>query len=239
MKAFHASFKKIRVKDNDKKKSSEIDVLLNKKKTILKKKHMDEGDKEEVERIEKYISDKCEDAEYDKLESILGSLETSAGTTDMSNVWKQMRKSYPKKVRPLPTGVKNVSGKVITNPEEKKKVILEHFRHRMRKRPAQDDVKNVIKNKEALYRKRTLAAQNVKSPPFQMTELETILKSLMVGKSRDPEYMVCDIFNEGVIGDDLKESILMMFNKMKQQTTIPECMKTATITMLHKKKMQT
>ena len=48
--------------------------------------------------------------------------------------------------------------------------------------------------------------------------------------------MVCDILKEGVIGDDLKESIIMMFNKMKQQSTIPECMKTATITMLQKKK---
>ena len=43
VKAFLASFKKIRVNDNDKKKPSDIDVLLNKKKTILKKKNMDEG----------------------------------------------------------------------------------------------------------------------------------------------------------------------------------------------------
>ena len=34
---------KIRVNDNDKKKASDIDVHLNKKKTILKKKNMDEG----------------------------------------------------------------------------------------------------------------------------------------------------------------------------------------------------
>ena len=43
VKAFFASFNKIRVNDNDKKKPSDIDVHLNKKKNILKKKNMDEG----------------------------------------------------------------------------------------------------------------------------------------------------------------------------------------------------
>ena len=154
----------------------------------------------------------------------------------MTSIWKQIRKSFPKKILPLPTGVKNVFGKVIINQEEKKQVILEHFRHTMRKRPAQEEVKSVIKSIEALYKKRILSAQSVKSPPFRMTNLETILKSLMVGKSRYPEDMVCEIFKDGVIVIDLKESILMMFNKMKQQTTFPECMKTATITTLHEKK---
>ena len=45
LKAFHASFQKIRVKNNDKKKLSDIDILLNKKKSILKKKNLDKSDK--------------------------------------------------------------------------------------------------------------------------------------------------------------------------------------------------
>ena len=33
-----------------------------------------------------------------------------------------MAKAYPKKTKPLPTGVKNVKGNVITNQDEKKKI---------------------------------------------------------------------------------------------------------------------
>ena len=69
-----------------------------------------------------------------------------------------------------------------------------------------------------------------------MKELEDTLKSMKLGKSRDPENFVKDIFKEGVIGTDLKMSILMMVNRIKEQTAVPECMETAHITMLHKKK---
>ena len=39
-----------------------------------------------------------------------------------------------------------------------------------------------------------------------------------------------------MIGKDLKMSLLLLMNKIKDQTYIPESMKVATITMLHKKK---
>ena len=49
----------------------------------------------------------------------MGELELGGGTNN-TNVWKQMRKAFPKKVKSLPTRVKNEQGKVITNPAEKK-----------------------------------------------------------------------------------------------------------------------
>ena len=44
------------------------------------------------------------------------------------------------------------------------------------------------------------------------------------------------MFKEGVIGTDLKLSLLMMMNKMKDEVTVPECLRRANITILHKKK---
>ena len=170
-----------------------------------------------------------------KLSNIFKSLETDSGSTNLTEVWKQMRKSFPKKNKPLPTGVRNIKGKVITNPEEKKKVILEHFKFRMRKRPAKEEVKDILEFNEKLFEIRNKLAKNVKSSSFSMKELEHTLKLLKPGKSRDPDFLVCEIFKEGVIGEDLKLSILMMMNKMKEQSVIPECLKIANITMLHKK----
>ena len=76
---------------------------------------------------------------------------------------------------------------------------------------------------EKLFQKRYEHAKKVKNPPFTMKELETTLKSLTTGKSRDPEFLKGDIFKENVIGDDLKLSILMMINKMKDKTYITAC----------------
>ena len=50
-----------------------------------------------------------------------------------------------------------------------------------------------------------------------MEELTVTLKNLTSGKSRDPENLVAEIFKEGVIGDNLKESILIMMNRIKDE----------------------
>ena len=71
-----------------------------------------------------------------------------------------------------------------------------------------------------------------------MKELETILKSLTTGKSQDQNFLKCDIFKENVIGDELKLSIFMMINNMKDKTYIPACFKVVSIIMLYKKKIK-
>ena len=146
-----------------------------------------------------------------------------------------MRKAYPKKVKPLPTGVENIEGKLITNVKEKKNVILDHFHHRIRRRSTKEEVKEVQEKHKKIFEQRLEMSKQIKSEPFNMNELDASLKLLKTGKSRDPENLINDIFKNNVIGSDLKQSMLMMFNKMKDQTVIPESLRTATITMLHKK----
>ena len=87
-----------------------------------------------------------------------------------------------------------------------------------------------------MFQDRLKHAKNVKSSPFTLSELENTLKNLKSGKSRDPENLVTELFKLDAIGDDLKYSVLDMMNKMKDQIVVPECMRTANITMLHKKK---
>ena len=69
-----------------------------------------------------------------------------------------------------------------------------------------------------------------------MNELDNVLKSLKTGKSKDPNNYINELFKEGVIGTDLKLSILMMMNQMKSQITIPDCLKRANVTIIHKRK---
>ena len=197
-----------------------------------KKRHLSAEDYKALDELEAKISGECEEKEWEKLREVLKGLDTSERNTQ---IWKQMKRAYPNKTKPVPTGVMNIEGKVITNPKEKRKVILDHFTHRMRKRPVMDEIREISDLNEQLCQKGLKLAKNVRSQPFTIEELEATLKTLIKGKSRDPDMLVCDIFKEDVLGEDLKMSLLVMFNKMKQETKIPECIRTANITMIHKK----
>ena len=152
---------------------SNVDLLMNKKKDILKKKTKSPIDIEDIELLDNEINKECEEMEWKKLNTIIGSLDSPNTNT---NIWKQMRKAFPKKVKPLPTGVKDIENKVITNPEEKKKVIIDHFKHRMRQRPAMKDVEEVLYINKKLFQERLKNTRNVKSMPFTLEELSTTLK---------------------------------------------------------------
>ena len=112
--------------------------------------------------------------EYKKLEKVVGDLEADTNT----NIWKELRKAFPRNSKPLPTGVKNVKGKVITNPKEKIKVTLEHFEHRMRKRHIKEETKEIAFINSKLFEKRLENAKTKISPKFEMHELDKVLKQL-------------------------------------------------------------
>ena len=162
-KSINACFKKIRLKENNSKEASKIDKLIDEKKEILKRKTITQEDIIRIENIEKDISNECEDKELEKLEKIMSEIETNK-----TNIWKEMRKAYPNKTKPIPTGVKDIKGRVITNPSERKQVTLDHFNHRMRKRPVNEDVKDIVQLKYDIFEDRLKETQNNRSPPFNM-----------------------------------------------------------------------
>ena len=55
----------------------------------------------------------------------MGEFESQPNT----NMYRELRKAYPKQVKSLPTSVKVIKGKVITNPNKKKKVSRKHFKN--------------------------------------------------------------------------------------------------------------
>ena len=101
-------------------------------------------------------------------------LETESGATNSTNIWKEFRKAYPKKQRPVPSGVKNIQGKVVTNSNEKKDVTLKHFSHRMTKRPTHKDVEEIAKIKESTFPMIIKLASENKSTELTMDELELV-----------------------------------------------------------------
>ena len=68
-----------------------------------------------------------------------------------------------------------------------------------------------------------------------MSDLEVELGDLKNNKSRDPEGLINELFKKNVIGENLKESILVMCNKLKIDQLIPLFMNYANVTTVHKK----
>ena len=125
---------------------------------------------------------------------------------------------------------------MITNPEELKELYLHTFQHRLRHRPVVPGYEELLKCQEELFHHRLQLAKKQKTPAWQMKDLERALKRLKTGKCRDPEGLIREIFKEEVIGDNLKKSMLVLYNKVKDTGIIPSFMRFANIAAIYKGK---
>ena len=64
----------------------------------------------------------------------------------------------------------------------------------MRKRAIKEDIIEIRQLHETLFEERLNKAKYIKSDPFNMEELNTVLKSLKTGKSRDPDNLIGELF---------------------------------------------
>ena len=72
------------------------------------------------------------------------------------------------------------------------------------------------------------------SENWKMEDLEKALNNLKKKKARDSEGLKNKIFKLDVIGDNLKLSLLHMFNRLKSEKMIPKLFNITNITTVHK-----
>ena len=97
-----------------------------------------------------------------------------------------------------------------------KQLLAKEYRERLRERPIRPDFKNLSYGKKKIFEAKLKIASGNKSNLWNMADLEKALKDLKINRSRDPEGLINEIFKKDVIGEDLKDSLLMMFNKLKK-----------------------
>ena len=233
---FHKAFKKVRVTNKHKKRESQINDLIERRRKLKSKQVLSEKDEEEVEDIEEKIAEKCQEENRQKVMDNFSEMNGVDGNLLHQGVWKTKQKLFPKIKPTLPVAKKNLKGQLITNPEELKNLYLDTFKFRLRHRPVQPGFEEILETQEELFKQRLEKAKENKTPPWKMKDLEVVLKSLQTGKCRDPEGMIRDIFKEDVMGDDLKESLLMLLNKIKTTGTIPEFLNVVNISAIYKGK---
>ena len=144
---------------------------------------------------------------------ILGDDTYSINGSGRKQLWSLLKKNYPKTNPAIPVGKRNNEGKMITDHVQLKHLYLQTYLHRLRNRPGNDDLEEIRKFKMTLFETRLKNSEVKKSDPWKMEQLEKVLKELKIDKARDPNGLINEIFKKGIIGNDLKISLLAFFNR--------------------------
>ena len=95
------------------------------------------------------------------------------------------------------------------------------------------EIADLKEMKENLFELRIQEASLKQSLPFTRENLLKVLKSLKRNKSRDPWGLIYELFRPEVAGEDLIESLLLLFNGMKKTLHIPSFLTLANITSIY------
>ena len=231
---FQKSFKKIRISSKPKKKMTELNIMMEKRRFYKKKECLSDKEEEELSKLEVEIAEKCEELNKKKVTENFKGINGQEGELAHQGIWKIKKKYFPKISPSLPAGKKNIKKQLITNPAELKELYLQTFKFRLRQRPPQPGFEELLEDQRELFKLRLELAKKEKTPPWKLHDLEEALKELKNGKCRDPEGLVREVFKEDVIGDDLKHSLLILFNKIKATHEFPAFMQLANICAIYK-----
>ena len=154
---------------------------------------------------------------------------------NLNEMWKQSKSLWPKTKAILPTAKRNHRGRIVSSPKEIKNVLSKEYKHRLRSRPIRPDMKSLKKRKKLIFKLKQKLSQLSKTQDWTMKDLEKALSDLKNNKSRDFEGLINEIFKNEVIGDNLKQSLLILLNKLKRNKMIPMFFNIADITTVPKK----
>ena len=240
---FHKCFKKIRIKNGNNKKIgnastqeklksiTELKSFLKECKCKVARRIAETKIKETEEAIAIELSEKNTETVKEYLEN----METLEGNFSQTSFWKLKQKLHPIASDP-PMAKHDPDGNLITSHTALKKLYLSTYKNRLRHREMKNEYLDIYFLKSELWRSRLENMRKIKTAPWNMKQLEAVLKSLKSNKSMDPNGMVNEVFKSGYIGTDLKEALLLFFNEVKSSHFIPHYMTLENITTIYKSK---
>ena len=235
---FHKSFSKIKIKNSRKKSDSEENKLLEERRTLLRKVARNPSDiiiKRISEIEEKLCKTNFQSASSHMAEQLTLAAEDDS-TRGTRSAWSIYRKIRPRHKPVVPVGKKDKKGHIVSNHVELKKLYLNTFVWRLRERPSHPKMIELHIAKENMFQTILKLCKMTPSNPWQMYDLENVLKVLKKDKCRDPYGLVNEIFSTHVAGTYFKTSLLMLFNEIKKNKKIPHFMKVANISAIYKGK---
>ena len=117
-----------------------------------------------------------------------------------------------------------------------KNLYLKTYKERLRNRPIKEGYEEIKNLKLVLFNLRKELCGKRKSKPWEMKDLDAVLKDLKRDKARDPNGWINEIFQEGIAGKNLKKSLLILFNRMKLENYFPDFTRLADVSTIYKGK---
>ena len=185
--------------------------------------------------IEKEIANIEAEENRNKIIKEFKNLSNNPENVNIKEVWKRLKKICPKFKPQLPIAKVNFMGKLVSEPTEIKELLRKEYVQRLRTRPVRPDLGDLEVRKNEIFRLQLKLANSIPTKPWNMKNLERALAELKNNKSRDHAGYVNEVFKDGCIGTDLKNSLLTMLNKVKHERIIPEFMKFTNLTTVPKK----
>ena len=132
----------------------------------------------------------------------------------------------------------DTKGNLITSETNLKKHTINHNKSVLGNRPINDNLIHLKYKKEKVFRRRIDLAKINKSEPWNMEELDVVLKYIKKDKSRDPNDHNNEIFHTKVAGKDTKRAILEPMNKINNDMQYLEFLEYCNISSINKKRMK-
>ena len=189
---------------------------------------------EEIDQINYIISDQEAKENRDKILNQFSYFNKNPEKIDRQKMWKKLKNVCPKLKPTLPSAKRNFKGKIVSSQQDIKNVLAAEYKNRLRTRPLRQDLKMVGNLKSEIFEMKMKLAKMKKTKEWSENDLEIALKDLKNNKSRDFQGYANEIFKNGIIGTDLKKSLLIMFNSLKKEKLIPQFMNIANVTTVPK-----
>ena len=222
------SFRKIKIKKNNSKPSAAY-ALINKRNLLIKGKPKSQ----EIKALDAQIAKIVLKEEIDKAKQFVKYC-NSTGTFPLQKMWKLKKELWPKKAPSLLVAKKNHNGRLISSPKELMQTLKKEYKDRLRPRKCKEELKEHMFNEHKTAQLKLSKAWTNKSPEFDMIELDKAIKDLNTGRARDPSGLCAELFKINVMGANLKKSLLIILNSIKEEGIVPDIMRDAIITTIPK-----
>ena len=130
----------------------------------------------------------------------------------------------------------DASGQIITSPNLLKDLYLHTYQDRLSHRVMKPEYEDIFEMKSELWGNLLEACKSRTSQPWEMSDLDKVLKKLKTNKTRDPIGLINEIFKPGCIGAGLKQAVLSLLNQSKLSNELAEVMQLSNITSIWKRK---
>ena len=237
----HSSFSKIRIKKG--KINIDLEELFHRKESLKAKIAIAENDDdhvnhdlliEELENVSEQISHICSDKNKQIVEDFIGDNDSCLEGFNQVKTWGLKKKLAPKNVIDPPAAKKDRTGKLVTDRAELENLYLETYKARLSPNQISEDLVELKNLKEFLFSIRKQLAEKEVSKDWTVADLDIVLKSLKNNKARDAHGHVYELYKYG--GNDLKFSMLRMFNMIKRKQIYPKILQSSNISSFYKRK---